>query len=213
MSDNNEIIEKIKQLALNQDIEGLKQLAAQGVSFNHLDPYGESLLSEIAWLLCDSIDKNREYTIHPNDLPHEQFLALVDQYKPLRYQVVQTLLDLGADPNLGLPEESVLASPMLAMDGEMLRILLEAGADPNGLCDKDEPTQTLLDWADMDYCFETNDYPWDPQTNVDRQNFDNRLDYLERMAAKYNYTPPIALRVLRQYGAKTYEEMHPKAQD
>lgn len=206
-----EITKVIEDAAWQGNLEQLKSLTAQGVSFNHVMSDGGSLLNSIVInLTCDCI---RPELVPDDDwdaLSHQQWIDLSNQSKPFRYDVIKLLLELGADPNLGSAEECVLVFPMLHMDTHMLEILLNAGADPNRLHHDDDPHVTLLDWAGRDYCFETIQQPCDPVTPQDQATFDQWLEYLDRMAIKYNYIRPHAIRILRQYGAKTYEEMHPE---
>lgn len=203
------IPQHIEKLAITGNVEAIKQLIAQGVSLDHVDQCGKSLLNHIVTALtCECVPDEQLTDEQADELTHQQWIELSNQAKPFRYEVVQTLLDLGADPNLGSAEECVLVSPMLAMDNRMLEILLIAGTDPNRLCHVDESEKSLLDWAKMDYCFETLDCPpCDPSTAADRQTMDTWISYADQQAQKYDYLRPTTLQLLRRYGAKTAEEL------
>lgn len=203
------IAQHIQELAITGNLEAIKQLIAQGVSLNYVDQYGKSLVNHIVTALtCECVPDEQLTDEQADELTHQQWIELSNQAKPFRYEVIQTLLDLGADPNLGSAEECVLVSPMLAMDNRMLEILLIAGTDPNRLCHVDEPEKSLLDWAKMDYCFETLDAPpCAPSTEDDKQTIDIWIHYLDQQAQKHAYLRPTTLQLLRRYGAKTGEEL------
>jgi hypothetical protein len=203
------IAQHIQELAITGNLEAIKQLIAQGVSLNYVDQYGKSLVNHIVTALtCECVPDEQLTDEQADELTHQQWIELSNQAKPFRYEVIQTLLDLGADPNLGSAEECVLVSPMLAMDNRMLEILLIAGTDPNRLCHVDEPEKSLMDWAKMDYCFETIDCPsCAPSTEGDNQTIDTWIDYVDQQAQKHAYLRPTTLQLLRRYGAKTGEEL------
>lgn len=129
--------------------------------------------------------------------------------KPYKYDVVKALLELGADPKiLGEESASPMIPAMLAMDTEMLRLLLVAGADPiaaQGFDDK----ELLYDWAEFDYRYHTFDslrLPEEP-TEEDKRDEDSWLKFLDRTAVKHGRRRPDHLFLLRQYGARTAQEM------
>lgn len=99
--------EDILNAAYAGDTDKLRQLAAEGADFNEIDKSGDTPLHEAIMEIC-SVDN------------------------PWRYEVVSTLLKLGADPNiLGEFGDGPLTIAMYRMDVPMLRMLLESGADPN----------------------------------------------------------------------------------
>jgi hypothetical protein len=178
--------EEILQAALNGDVALLHALAERGADFNSIEMW--TLLEEVVLNLC------------------------VDE-KPFRYAIVRALLELGANPNL-FDEDggSPLEIPMLRMDTEMLRILLEAGADPNKV-EGFHSDELLYDWAVCDYCLQAlpNPLPEEP-TEDDKKDEDSWLAFFNRVAVKYNYRRPDHLFLLRQYGAKSITEMKDAAE-
>lgn len=173
------------------DLDKLRQLAAEGADFNEVDESGTSPLLEVIEELC------------PVD-------------NPCRYDVVSTLLALGADPNI-FDEDGYgsLTVPMFRMDVPMLRLLLESGADPNKHPGYDD-SQSFYDYAEMDYEIV---HLWVPDkpNDVEIENPDLYLRFLDRMAIKYNCARPEHLHLLRSYGALSKKEMeqresHPEMQ-
>lgn len=174
----------IIQAACQADIETIKGIVASGFDVNSRDEYGESLLS------CVIGEMER--------IP-----------APMRYEIVRSLLALGADPNLLDPDcNGALTEAMLVMDTEMLGILLDAGARPNEVCGFFDGT-TLYDWAEMDYCYEiweVNRFPEAP-TEADDASEQTWLQYLDRLAVKYDRRRPDHLILLRKHGALRSAEL------
>ncbi|MBP7948922.1 MAG: hypothetical protein KA004_04640 [Verrucomicrobiales bacterium] len=177
---------QISDAAYAGDIELLRRYAGQGGDFNEIEQ-GDTLLEEIISDLC--LDKVE-----------------------CRYDVVRELLALGADPNLlGEDRRGPMIPAMLSMDTEMLRILLEAGADPNEVAGFFD-SETLYDWAEFDYRFETYDLNApDKPTEADKADEDAWLTYLDRMAVKHGKRRPDHLYLLRKHGAKTAQELKTRA--
>jgi hypothetical protein len=128
--------------------------------------------------------------------------------KTYRYEIVKLLLELGANPNqLDVEKSGALTDAMIAMDTEMMRVLLEAGANPNhygGFSD----SETFYDYAEFDYryrIYEMNNYPEPQPTYADE---DSWLLWLDEIAIKYNRRRPDHLFLLRQYNAKTSNELN-----
>lgn len=137
-----------------------------------------------------------------------------------KYEVVQEMLRLGANVRqLNSDGLGPLFAAVLNMDTEMLRILLDAGADPNLEMESDS-IETLLDWALWDYRYEIwncsevicepdDDYEVDYWSHADL-----RLRHLDRLAVKYAKRRPDHLLLLRERGALTiYEVVHGKASE
>lgn len=164
------------------DLKLLRELAARGADLNEIESGEESLLKDVI-----------------SDLNMDA--------KPYRYAVVRTLLDLGSDPNiLGEENSGPLTPAMFSMDTKMLRVLLEAGADPNragGFF----PSESFYDWAEFDYQYQVYDgYAPDIPTEADKKDADAWLQFLDRIAIKNNVRRPDHLFLLRRFGAKTMVE-------
>ena len=74
--------------------------------------------------------------------------------KPYRYDVVQFLLENGADPNyVGPYSTTAFYGAVHGLDVQMIQLLLDAGADPNIIyyenCPLENP-ETILDHVDCD---------------------------------------------------------------
>ncbi|MGS0941475.1 ankyrin repeat domain-containing protein [Pseudomonas luteola] len=182
------------QAAIKQDFERLKSLAAAyPEALNALDSFGEPLLESVTASLSEE-----------TELKH-------------RGRVVEFLIAAGADPNqLGDEGTSALTAAILAMDSELLEVLLNAGADPNlpsGFFNR----QTLYDWAVMDYMHETWTLPRLISTessskniflpNTHDSNDENMwLLELDRCAIEAGLRRPDYLFILRRYGALSFSE-------
>ncbi|MGK8435911.1 ankyrin repeat domain-containing protein [Ectopseudomonas hydrolytica] len=174
------------------DLERVRQLAQAGANLNALDD-GETLLDRAvsAFTLPDSVPA---------------FAA----------DMLRLLLQLGADPNrTGDEGMTALHTAMLARNVELMRILLEGGAEPNGMPGFG-PDGTLYDWAEVDYRYSTWDEPFglqgslmppDAPTSADEASEDAWLLYLDRCAAKHGARRPDYLFLLREFGARTAEEL------
>ena len=128
----------------------------------------------------------------------------------VRRDGVLFLLENRADPCL-LNDEGTgpLFSAVVAWDILVLKVLLDAGADPNH---ENAVPETLYDFAEFDYRFEVYDLhmPEEP-TEADKASEDTWLDFLDRLAVKYGKPRPDILRLLRQRGAQTSEERRRRA--
>jgi hypothetical protein len=119
--------------------------------------------------------------------------------------LVKELLARGADPRiLNNDGSGPLFAAAIIKDPVIMKMLLEAGADPNKEFDAGE---ILYQWADFDYRYDEYDLslPEKP-TEAEQTSEDLWLLFLERLAVKYGKRPPDYLRVLRDYGAKTKRE-------
>ena len=172
------------------DVATLRQLALEGADFNEVDDFGDSLLKEVVANLSASD-------------------------APFRYEVVRTLLELGANSNiLGAAGLGPLTDAMLSMDTDLLHILLEAGADPNKPCGFTE-SDSFYDWAESDYRYNIyGDYwilPEEP-TEEDEASEEAWLAFLDRIAIKHEVLRPDHLKLLRTYGALTMGELETRNQ-
>lgn len=172
----------IRDAARHGNTDLLRTYAQQDGDFNEIE-LGDTLLEDIVADLC--ADQN----------PH-------------RYDMVRLLLALGSDARmLGEENSSPLIPAMLCMDTEMLRILLDAGADPNRVSGFAED-ELFYDWAEFDYRFEIyNANPPDTPTEEDEKDEDSWLRFLDRIAMKNSVRRPDHLFLLRQYGAMSAHEI------
>lgn len=144
-----------------------------------------------------------------------------------RYQAVRAILRLGADPgSVGRDGSSPLFQACVNMDCGLLRILLDAGADPNVTLrilaggESDTPAaevdgtcqQSLYDWARFAYCYEV----WFGRLPAEADlrdctgdDEDAWLDQVDRLAVRHDRRRPDHLRLLRQRGALRLAELRP----
>lgn len=166
------------------DIEAMRAQVVAGFDLTTPDEHGVSILEAVIDLLPDAPD-------------------------PQRYEVVREMLRLGADPRqTNFDESGPLFSAILSMDTEMLRILIDAGADPNAE-KMDTSCESLYDWAEFDYRYEV----WDINdlgnpTEDDRKDEDVWLNYLDRLAVREGKRRPDHLILLRARGALTMAELN-----
>lgn len=176
-SESEEQIQSFVASACAGDIDAMRAQVAGGFDLNGTDCFGDTILEWVISNLefCPSVAK---------------------------YEVVREMLRLGADPRrLGNDGCGPLLSAALNMDAEMLRILLDAGADPNAV--KIRTTGELLyDWAEFVYRYEVWNLklPEEPVA-VDRANPEVWLRYLDRLAVRHGKRRPDHLRLLRARGA------------
>lgn len=173
---------ELRESALAMDFERVDTLLSRGLNLNCLSNADNTLLAEI---LDEALFDNS---------PHTATIA-------------RELLKRGADPNFRNSENvGVLLRVLLFMATDVMRILLEAGANPNDEAGFDE-SESFYDYAEFDYCFQVYDLhlPEEP-TQADRDNPDTWLQFLDRLAIQYQRRRPDHLFLLRQFGAKTMKE-------
>ena len=176
--------EKFVDAAYAGDIAAMRDQARAGFDLTTPDDVGETILEAI-------ID------------------SMADISGPQRYEVVRETLRLGANPcKMNRDGFGPLFSAILAMDAEMLRILLDVGADPNAE-KMDTSCESLYDWAEFDYRYEE----WDindfgSPTEEDRRNEKAWLNYLDCLALRKGRRRPDHLILLRERGALTMAELN-----
>ncbi len=168
--------------ACGGDIEAMRAQVVGGFDLNGKDRFGDTML--------------------------ERVISDLELFPTTRkYEVIREMLRLGADPQ-GLSEDgsTPLLIAVLNMDAEMVRILLDAGADPNAVGMRAR-NELLYDWAHFVYRQEV----WNVKlpeeaTMADRADIDAWLRYLDRLAVKYGRRRPDHLRLLRERGALSISE-------
>jgi ankyrin repeat protein len=140
------------------NMDSICAAVAQGFDLKALTPLGDTLLDEIVqdWDFC----KN-----------------------PKRYDIFKELLRLGADARqTNFDGHGPLLMAAFNADTELVRILLDAGADPNPYF-ADDPVESLYDDLEFDYRY----YTWDldgygKATEEDLASVDAWLAFLDRQA-------------------------------
>jgi hypothetical protein len=170
----------------------VRQLVQAGADLNALYD-GEPLLDRVVSVF-----------ILPNSVP--AFAA----------DMLRLLLQLGADPNRpGDEGMTALHTAMLAKNIELMRVLLEGGAEPNSMPGS-SPGETLYDWAEFDYRCSTWDEPFglqgslmppDAPTAADKASEDAWLLYIDRCAVKHGARRPDYLFLLREFGGRRASEL------
>ncbi|MDR5813079.1 hypothetical protein QCE62_05675 [Caballeronia sp. LZ033] len=173
--------------ALEGDEGGMAMLVAQGVDLKKPDRFGDSPLTQLI--------EHLQYS------PEEHVLRMV-----------KLAVRLGADPRQTDVDRHDVFGPlvgaMLGMRTEVLRFLLESGADPNALIDEGKPI-SLYGWAWSDYQLEVwmgNPLPEQP-SEIDKVSEESWIAFFDRLAVKYGRRRPDYLTVLREFGALTDAEM------
>ena len=126
-----------------------------------------------------------------------------------RHRMMKQLLDLGANQKLINHEPERLGplfDAVLREDADALRILLEAGADPNAeMCTTGE---SLYDYAEFQYRYERGWLSKIPEvpTEIDGSSEEHWIGFLDRMAIRCGALRPAYLVVLRDGGARRLKE-------
>jgi hypothetical protein len=130
---------------------------------------------------------------------------------PNRHDTVKELIRLGADASMtNFDGSGPLFDAALSMDTEMVRILLDAGANPNPY-QSDYRTKSLYDFLEDSYRFDV----WGggrgegifTPTEADRASEEAWLAFLDKQAIAHGKRRPDYLILLRERGAKTTQEL------
>lgn len=166
------------------DVDAIRSQVAKGFDLNSTNQFGDTLL---------------EYAI-----------SVLDFYPEApKYEVVREMLQLGANPNaLSQDGSSPLFAAVLNLDTEMLRLLLDAGADPNVVRIRTEGApESLYDCAHSAYLDEVwKSHLPEGVAPAEREDEDAWLRHLAELAVEYGQQRPDHLQLLRERGAlSTFE--------
>jgi len=93
---------------------------------------------------------------------------------------------------------------MIEYDADVMRLLLENGADPNR---EHDIAESLFDWAEWHYRNDEYDLELPEQpTDIDSATTDSWLAFLDCLAVKYGKPRPACLQLLRKHGAIGWRE-------
>jgi len=167
------------------DIECVDALVSSGANINERNDHGDTPLLVA---ICDL------------DVPWDD-----EPRNPDRIIIVSAIVERGADINaLDKDGRGILTVPIFQVDIEFLEFLLDIGAKPNNGINSDG--MSILDLAELDYhllYFKSAR----PATELDRENMDSWIAYLDREAVHNGSQRPVCLSLLRARGAKTAEEL------
>lgn len=171
--------------ACTGDVDAIRSQVAKGFDLNGTNQFGDTLL---------------EYAI-----------SVLEFYPEApKYEVVREMLQLGADPNAPSQDgSSPLFAAVLNLDTEMLRLLLDAGADPNVVrMGTDGAAESLYDCAHSAYLHEV----WKSHlpkgvAPAEGEDEDAWLRQLAHLAVTYRKQRPDHLQLLRERGALSMFEL------
>lgn len=181
--------DKLTGAVLVFDIAAIRRLAAEGADLNARDQFGDPFLFNALF----------------HTAPYDE-TAKADG---ARYEIIPTLLDLGADPHqLAGDGASILIGPIFSQDAKMVELLLMRGVDPNrGCCD---PWDTVYEVASTDYDYEAWIKPDPAPAFPDLADTDDEDLYLRRLdeeAQARGMLRPVIPLLLRKHGALSNREM------
>jgi len=187
MSDTSENWKKLYEAMCSGNIAQIDALIKSGADINERDDYSETPL------LSAMMDLGVPWEDEPRN--HE------------RMKIVSEIVARGADIyTLDKDGHGILDVPIFQVDIEFLEHLLNIGAKPNNGINSGG--DSILDLAQFDY--------WalyfagrkvQPYTDEDLKSFDSWLSYMDREAIQNGFQRPVCLRLLRNRGAKTGEEL------
>jgi len=203
MSTQRDQIYTFIRLACHGDLDGVRAMIASG--FDPATPgegADESLLA--------SIISGLEWESADGGWSDEMIEYFRDYKTNERHAIVRELIALGLP--VWSPGDSAMLSPLCcaacAMDTEMVRILLDAGADPNVLEDDGDghDDEAVLDTAENDYWVQAWNMKY-PKGAGPWESMDARLADIDRLALEHGKRRPDHLLLLRSRGAKTTGEI------
>lgn len=177
------------------DFDRVRKLVAGGADVNGCDAHGETVL-----MLAIGDPDNADAS--------------------LRLAMARELLNLGADPRKTDEEGSgPICEAAVRMDTEVLRLLMDAGANPNDETGW-EAGRNAYDLAAEDYYVDTwigpggfamgsQGLPEEPEPS-DLATHETWLAFLDRMAVKYDKRRPDHLYLMRERGARGLKELQSK---
>lgn len=184
------------QACVSGDFDRVQELLHEGVDLNLMHPRKmDTIFTEfMAWL----------YDYPPTE---------PSNYKPFRVQMIEQLISSGADVNVyGAGDSSPLYYALMAFDADVAKLLLTHGANPNQAILEGE-TDSKYDFYKMEYIYEQ--YVQKGLSLPDGYECPDTeegwLDFYDEMAKLLNTLPPTHLRILRAFGAKTYQELKNKS--
>lgn len=170
------------------DFARVRSLVANGADINGCDNYGDTVLTAA---IGDPDDDDTS----------------------LRLAIARELISLGADPRRTNEDgRGPLGAAAIRMDTEVLRLLMDSGADPNKEINRDDGL-TVYDEAIDDYHVRVwlmepkiPGLPEEPDEEA-LATQDTWLIFLDRLAVKYGKRRPDHLSLLRERGARTRGEL------
>lgn len=148
----------------------VRELIAKGANINAIDCKSDSVLIDAISNIQDGLD----------------------------LKFIRLILDLGADVNYADEGFNCLFNACLTCNLELVEMLLIAGANPN--CISENPTESLLDWAEFDQWYEEDSAEWLENNNYIGVGADENINRAELMKG--------IIELLKKYGAKPLSKMY-----
>ena len=147
------------------DLEKIKSFVSKGANVNIISDFGDSLLKELI----------KNYEADGGNI---------------KFNVIILLLDLGSDINYELDGFNCLFEAHLRNSPELVKLLLERGANPN--CISTDTPESIYDYI-----------KWDRDWEVGDEQICQRFEWGQKWADDAGKI----IELLEQYGAKTYNEL------
>ena len=187
MNETSQTWKQLYEAMCSGDMSKLDALINNGVDINERNCYNETpLLSAIMDLgvPCEDAPRNAD-----------------------RMNIVSEIVARGADINaLDNDGHGIFDVPIFQIDLELIEHLLNIGAHPNNGINSGG--DSILDLAHFDYrALYFAPSKVHPHTDADLENFDTWLAFMDREAVRNDFQRPVCLRLLRDRGARTSEEL------